>query len=56
MDVQPFKVQVPDAVLEDLQKRLERTRWPDEVPGSAWDYGSNLEYIRGVGGVLADPF
>ena len=46
MDVQPFKVQVPDAVLEDLQKRLERTRWPDEVPGSAWDYGSNLEYIR----------
>ncbi|ETX00849.1 MAG: hypothetical protein ETSY1_09680 [Candidatus Entotheonella factor] len=46
MDVQPFKVEVPDAVLEDLQRRLADTRWPDEIPGADWDYGSNLGYIR----------
>ena len=46
MDVQPFKIQVPEAVLEDLRERLARTRWPDEIPGSGWDYGSNLAYIK----------
>ena len=46
MDVQAFKVQVPDATLEDLQARLGRTRWPGELPGSGWDYGSNLAYTQ----------
>ena len=46
MDVRPFKVEVPDATLEDLRERLGRTRWPDEIPGSGWDYGSNLAYIK----------
>ena len=46
MDVQPFQIQVPEDVLEDLQKRLARTRWPDEIPGSGWDYGSNMAYVK----------
>ena len=46
MDVQPFKIQVPEAVLDDLRERLASTRWPDELPGSGWDYGSNLDYIK----------
>ena len=46
MDIQPFKVHVPDEVLEDLQQRLASTRWPDEITGSGWDYGSNLSYIK----------
>ncbi len=46
MAVQPYKVHVPDSVLEDLKARLARTRWPDEIPGSGWDYGSNLDYIK----------
>ena len=46
MDVQPFRVQVSDAPLEDLQERLARTRWPDEILDSGWDYGSNLAYIK----------
>jgi pimeloyl-ACP methyl ester carboxylesterase len=46
MDVQPFKVDVSDDVLEDLQRRLAATRWPDEIPGVGWDYGSNLAYIQ----------
>ena len=48
MAVTPFKVEVPDAVLQDLMERLDRTRWPDEIPGSGWDYGSNLDYIKGL--------
>lgn len=46
MDIQPFTIQIPDAVLEDLQRRLAATRWPGEIPGSAWDYGSNLAYVQ----------
>ena len=46
MDIQPFRIHVSDDVLEDLRKRLARTRWPDEIPGSGWDYGSNLAYIK----------
>ena len=36
MAVTPFKVDVPDATLQDLKDRLARTRWPDEIPGSGW--------------------
>ena len=46
MAVTPFKIEVPDNVLQDLKERLARTRWPDEIPGSGWDYGSNLDYIK----------
>ena len=46
MAVTPFKVEVTDAVLQDLKDRLDSTRWPDEIPGSGWDYGSNLDYIK----------
>ena len=44
--VQPFTIHVPDEVLADLRERLARTRWPGEIPGAAWDYGSNLAYVK----------
>ena len=45
-EVRPFEIAVDDAVLDDLRQRLADTRWPDEIPGSEWDYGSNLAYIK----------
>ena len=32
-DIRPFRVEVPEAVLDDLRDRLARTRWPDQIPG-----------------------
>ena len=46
MDVRPFTIAVEDSVLEDLQQRLADTRWPDEIPNTGWDYGSNLDYLK----------
>lgn len=46
MTTQPFKVQVPQATLDDLQQRLAHTRWPDEIIGAGWDYGTNLGYMK----------
>ena len=46
MDVRPFTIAVEDSVLEDLQQRLADTSWPDEIPNTGWDYGSNLAYLK----------
>jgi microsomal epoxide hydrolase len=42
----PFTIAVPEEVLDDLRQRLAATRWPDEIVGSGWQYGSNLGYIK----------
>jgi pimeloyl-ACP methyl ester carboxylesterase len=44
--IEPFRIAVPDAELDDLRLRLARTRWPDELPGTGWDYGVPLGYAR----------
>ncbi|MBH77647.1 MAG: multidrug MFS transporter [Dehalococcoidia bacterium] len=46
MPPRPFRIDVPDSVLEDLSRRLDNTRWPDAVPGTDWDYGADVNYIR----------
>jgi microsomal epoxide hydrolase len=46
MSILPYTIAVPDAVLDDLRDRLARTRWPDELEGSDWDFGTNLEYLQ----------
>jgi len=45
-EIRPFRVDVPEAVLDDLRDRLARTRWPDQIPGSGWDYGTDLGYLQ----------
>ena len=44
--IQPFRIAVPEDALADLRDRIDRTRWPDEIAGSAWDYGTNLHDLR----------
>ena len=44
--VRPFRIEIPEADLADLRDRLARTRWPDEIPGSGWEYGVNLGYMK----------
>ena len=44
--MEPFEIAISDEVLADLRQRLSLTRWPDEMPGVGWDYGSNLDYIK----------
>jgi microsomal epoxide hydrolase len=44
--VEPFTIDVSDAVLDDLRERLARTRYPDQIPDSGWDYGTDRAYLR----------
>src|SRR3990170_4712310 len=46
MQPRPFTLRVDDDVLADLRLRLARVRWPDEVPGSDWRYGTDLAYLK----------
>jgi epoxide hydrolase len=48
VEIRPFRVEVPEADLEDLRDRLARTRWPDELPGVGWSYGVPLAYVKGL--------
>ena len=45
-EVRPFTIDVADDVLADLRQRLADTRWPDEIPNTQWDYGTNLAYLE----------
>src|SRR5215218_2688715 len=42
----PFRIDVPDTVLTDLRERLARTRWPEPIPGTEWDYGAKVDTVR----------
>jgi pimeloyl-ACP methyl ester carboxylesterase len=46
MHITPFTIQVPDEVLADLRTRILNTRWPGQVPGTAWEQGTDLEYLQ----------
>ena len=46
MQPEPFHVNISDDILEDLRRRLSATRWPDELNGVGWDYGSTLDYMK----------
>ena len=45
MESTPFTIRIPDDTLADLHERLDRVRWPDEVPGAGWQYGADLTYL-----------
>ncbi|GAA2077685.1 epoxide hydrolase [Streptomyces albiaxialis] len=42
----PFRLDVPQTELDDLHARLDRTRWPDELPGVGWAYGVPRGYLK----------
>jgi microsomal epoxide hydrolase len=58
MTVQPksFTLAIPDEALADLRERLARTRFPDQAPGPAWAYGSDVSYMRELVGYWRESF
>jgi len=47
-DIRPFRIEIPQADLDDLAERLARTRLPRPVPGDDWDYGVPNHYLAEV--------
>src|SRR5438045_8920414 len=44
--IQEFRINIPQADLDDLADRLARTRWPASLPGAAWERGVPFSYLR----------
>jgi epoxide hydrolase len=54
--IRPFRIEVPQADLDDLRDRLDRTRWPGEVPGIGWTRGVPLDYLKDLADYWANDF
>jgi pimeloyl-ACP methyl ester carboxylesterase len=47
-EIRPFRIEIPQADLDDLRGRLANTRWPDPAPDGRTDFGRGipLPYLR----------
>ncbi len=45
-DITPFRIEIPEADLDDLRQRLRQTRWPDAETVGDWSQGIPLAYTR----------
>jgi epoxide hydrolase len=54
--IRPFRIDIPQADLDDLLGRLARTRWPDQPPGTGWTRGVPLGYLKELAAYWADGF
>jgi epoxide hydrolase len=45
-DITGFRIDIPDADLDDLRQRLRQTRWPEPETVDDWSQGIPLAYLR----------
>jgi pimeloyl-ACP methyl ester carboxylesterase len=63
MEIRSFRVAIPQASLDDLRDRLDRTRWTSDIPGDGPDsgpdsggYGMDLDWVRRLAGYWRDGY
>jgi len=56
MNIEPFRVDIPEETLNDLQARLDATRWPDGPDDAGWAYGADLRYMLDLAEYWRDGF
>jgi microsomal epoxide hydrolase len=54
--LRPFKICVPEPVLEDLRQRLSNVRLPDEPPVAPWSTGTSVAYLKELLAYWRDGF
>ena len=55
-DIRPFRIDVPEADLDDLRRRLRATRWPEKEVVDDWSQGVPLAYTQELCAYWADKF
>ncbi len=46
--INPFRIDIPQADIDDLRERLARTRWVGQLPGAGWSRGVPADYLRSL--------
>jgi pimeloyl-ACP methyl ester carboxylesterase len=54
--IEPYVIDVPDAALEDLSRRLRAARWPDAETAAGWSQGVPLTVLQELCGYWADGY
>src|SRR5581483_9185173 len=44
----PFRVEVPDATVKRIVRRVRETRLPDRLEGNDWRYGADWDYMKAL--------
>jgi epoxide hydrolase len=55
-EISPFRIEVPEADLDDLRERLRRTRWPEAETVGDWSQGVPLGYVRDLCGYWLEHY
>ncbi|HEX6234440.1 MAG TPA: epoxide hydrolase [Jiangellaceae bacterium] len=45
-ELHEFRIAIPEADLDDLRARLDRARWPADLPGIGWSRGVPVAYLK----------
>src|SRR5580692_1886624 len=54
--IEPFRISVPQADIDDLSERLARTRWTRDLPGTGWERGVPVSYLRELAAYWASEY
>ena len=46
--IRPFRIDIPQAELDRLNRKLDDTRWPEPLPGDGWDTGVPVWWLREI--------
>lgn len=46
--IRPHPIDIPESQLYDLRRRLAAARWPAEIAGADWDYGTEQTFLKSV--------
>jgi pimeloyl-ACP methyl ester carboxylesterase len=55
-EIRPYRINVPQADIDDLRQRLARTRWASDLPGTGWERGVPTDYLRELAAYWADRY
>ena len=46
--IKPFKIDIPDKVLEEVRLKVKNYQWHEMPDDGGWEYGTNLEYMKEI--------
>jgi pimeloyl-ACP methyl ester carboxylesterase len=55
-EIVPFRIEIAEAELADLRRRLRQTRWPEHETVAGWSQGVPLAYLRELCDYWADGY
>jgi len=56
MTIERFEPEYSAAAVDDLRERLKRTRWPEVIPDSGWEYGTDSAFLHDICAYWGETF